>query len=303
MGLDTYGIGTDHVELLANGVQPCFCNDLLRAQKIEGFTDDQAGYISGSLLEAGSDTTAAILYGFILACLLWPDVQRKVQAEIDQVVGNDRLPAIEDYEKMPYVRCCIKEAIRWMPTVILGVPHAAVQEDTYKGWRIPLGATVINNVWAIHMDPKRSPSPRTFDPERFAEDHRSLYESATGEASKRDNYVFGAGRRLCQGIHIAERSLALGVSRLMWAFTFSPSVDEKTGQPVSYDGDDLVGGITVEPRHYTCKIESRSQAKAEIIRKAIKEDAEEFLDPATGQWNRVPKDMAFSTFVEDNVKV
>ena len=84
-----------------------------------------------------------------------------------------------------------------MPTVILGVPHAAINEDTYKGWRIPAGATVINNVWSIHMDPKRSPDPRTYNPERFASDTRSLYKSATGEASKRDNYVFGAGRRLC----------------------------------------------------------------------------------------------------------
>lgn len=126
-------------------------------------------------------------------------MQKKVQAEIDQVVGSDRLPTIEDYGNLPHVRCCIKEAMRWMPTIILGVPHATLRDDIYKTWRIPAGATVINNVWAIHMDPERSPSPRTFSPDRFAGDNRSLYESAMGEAGKRDNYVFGAGRRLCQG--------------------------------------------------------------------------------------------------------
>ena len=275
---------------------------MLRAQETEGFSDDQAGYISGSLLEAGSDTTAAILYGFILAMIIWPDVQKKVKAEIDQVVGPDRLPTIEDYPNLPYVRCCIKESIRWMPTVILGVPHAAIQEDTYKGWRIPAGATVINNVWAIHMDPERSPEPRTFNPDRFASDKTSLFESATGDAASRDNYVFGAGRRLCQGIHIAERSLALGISRLMWSFDFSPALDRQTGATISYDGDDLVGGITVEPRHYQCTIKSRSARRAEIIRTTVKKDAADFLDPTTGQWSKTPDGMAFSTWAPEDTK-
>jgi len=252
-------------------------------------------------LEAGSESTAATLYGFILATLIWPDVQKKVQAEIDRVVGPNRLPTIEDYEHMPYVRSCIKESIRWMPVVILGVPHAALQEDNYRGWRIPAGATIINNVWGIHMDPKRSPSPRTFNPDRFAADTRSLYESAVGDHTLRDNYVFGAGRRLCQGIHIAERSLALGISRMMWAFDFSPAIDERTGRPLSYDGDDLVGGITVEPRAYQCTITPRSEQKAELIRAAVRKDEEEFLDPQTGQWRKTPVGMAFSTYVPEYV--
>lgn len=74
-------------------------------------------------------------------------MQRKAREEIDRVVGSSRLPTMEDYDNLPYIRCCIKESLRWMPTVILGVPHAAVKEDTYMGYTIPEGATVINNVW------------------------------------------------------------------------------------------------------------------------------------------------------------
>ena len=216
---------------------------------------------------------------------MWPEVQKKVRDEVDRVVESGRLPTMDDYENLPYVRCCIKEAMRWMPTVILGVPHAAIQEDQYEGYRIPAGATVLNNVWAIHMDPKRSPSPRTFNPDRFAGDLRTLYESATGEAEKRDNFVFGAGRRLCQGIHIAERSLFLAISRLVWAFEFSPAQDTRTGQLISYDVDDLVGGITVEPRHYRCTIVSRGEPKEQVIRKAVMADSDAFLDSETGQWS------------------
>ncbi|KAK3700221.1 hypothetical protein LTR37_016100 [Vermiconidia calcicola] len=282
---------------------PCFCNDLLRAQKVEQFSDDQAAYISGSLLEAGADTTAATLYGFILAMVVWPEVQKKVWAEVDRVVGTERLPTVDDYDHLPYVRCCIKEAMRWMPTVILGVPHAALQEDYYNGFRIPAGATIINNVWAIHMDPKRSPSPRTFNPDRFAADSRTLYESATGVPQERDNYVFGAGRRLCQGIHIAERSLFLGIARLIFAFEFSPAINDRTGQPITYDVDDLVGGITVEPRHYPCTITLRSESKAKMIREAVEADAESFLDSKTGQWKKTPPGMAFTTWVDDDEDV
>lgn len=114
---------------------------------VEKFDDGLAGYISGSLLEAGSDTTASTLYGFVLAMLVFPKVQKKGQEEIDRVVGLDRLPTIDDYEQLPYVRCCIKESLRWMPTVILGVPHASLKEDKYMGYTIPKGSTVINNVW------------------------------------------------------------------------------------------------------------------------------------------------------------
>lgn len=103
--------------------------------------------MSGSLLEAGSDTTSGTLYGFILAMLVFPEVQKKAQEEIDRVVGQARLPTMDDYEELHYIRCCMKEALRWMPTVILGVPHATTKDDTYGNYIIPKGATVINNVW------------------------------------------------------------------------------------------------------------------------------------------------------------
>lgn len=84
-----------------------------------------------------------------MALLVWPEVQKKAQEEVDRVVGTHRLPVIEDYDQLPYIRCCIKESLRWMPTVVLGVPHSVIQEDNYSGYRIPQGSTVINNVWLV----------------------------------------------------------------------------------------------------------------------------------------------------------
>lgn len=144
------------------------------------------------------------------------------------------------------------------------------------------------------MDPKRSPEPRRFNPERFAGDTTTLYESAHGEPLKRDNFNFGAGRRLCQGIHIAERSLFLGMSRILWGFNLDKPLDA-VGDPITPDVDDLVGGITMHPRPYKVDIVPRSPERAAIIRQAVKE-CESLLHPETKQWKQVPEGMVFGAW-------
>ncbi len=126
--------------------KPCICSDIVRAQDELKFSDGIAGYLSGSLLEAGSDTSASTLIGFIQALLIFPGVSKLAQAEIDRVCG-DRMPDLNDLPDLPYIRGCIKESMRWMPTAILGIPHATTSDDEYLGYHIPKGAGVMLNVW------------------------------------------------------------------------------------------------------------------------------------------------------------
>ena len=127
-------------------LQPCFSVDLVKAQDLEGFSDDLAGYTSGSLLEAGSDTTAATLIAFVQAMVVFPEVAKKAQEEIDRVCG-DRYPTMDDAPNMQYIRGCVKESMRWMPIDILGVPHSVIRDDEYMGYRIPKGSDIMWNVW------------------------------------------------------------------------------------------------------------------------------------------------------------
>lgn len=64
--------------------------------------------------------TASALSLFLLAMVLYPDVMRKAQAEIDEIVGRDRLPNFGDHDKLPYINAMVKEVLRWRPVSPLG---------------------------------------------------------------------------------------------------------------------------------------------------------------------------------------
>lgn len=74
---------------------------------------------------------------------LFPEVQKKAQAELDRVVGPDRLPEYTDIDHMPYIQATLMEALRWMPVLPLSVPLAATDDDEYKGYHIPKGSMII----------------------------------------------------------------------------------------------------------------------------------------------------------------
>lgn len=79
---------------------------------------------------------------------LYPSVQKRAQEDIDQVV-HDRLPTLDDFDSLPYLRAIIKEVSRWGPVAPLALPHRVSQDDIYEGYLIPKGATVIGNVWYV----------------------------------------------------------------------------------------------------------------------------------------------------------
>jgi cytochrome P450 len=81
---------------------------------------------TATLYLAGVDTTVAAAISFFLAMLVYPDVQRKAQTEIDQVIGHHRLPEIDDASQLPYVQGVVNECLRWLPVTpigLLSLPH------------------------------------------------------------------------------------------------------------------------------------------------------------------------------------
>lgn len=79
--------------------------------------------------------------------VLFPEVQKKAQAELDAVVGTSRFPDFSDRDSLPYINAVIMECLRWHNVAPMGVPHRSLEDDVYKDYYIPKGSTVSVNVW------------------------------------------------------------------------------------------------------------------------------------------------------------
>ncbi|THG98381.1 hypothetical protein EW026_g3806 [Hermanssonia centrifuga] len=116
---------------------------------------------------AGSDTTVSALLSFFLALIVYPDVQIKAQAEIDRIIGKDRLPTFEDRNDLPYIDCIVWECLRWNPVTPLGLARKVTEDDEYQGYQIPKNTTILPNVWALLHEESMYPDPMKFNPDRF----------------------------------------------------------------------------------------------------------------------------------------
>ncbi|PKY02885.1 cytochrome P450 [Aspergillus campestris IBT 28561] len=127
---------------------------------------DALSYSVGELYVAGVHTTRMVLEVVVLAALRYADTVRQAQAELDAVVGEERMPDFTDLDadKLPYIRAFVSEALRWKPISPIAVPHAVIQDDEYMGYRIPRGATVIANQYAMNMDEGVWGDPGVFRP-------------------------------------------------------------------------------------------------------------------------------------------
>lgn len=77
----------------------------------------------------------------------YPAVQRKAQAELDRVVGRERMPTFADRDSLPFIHAIALECVRWNTVLPIGVPHRVTEDDEYEGYHVPKGSIIIPNVW------------------------------------------------------------------------------------------------------------------------------------------------------------
>ncbi|KIK92994.1 hypothetical protein PAXRUDRAFT_12903 [Paxillus rubicundulus Ve08.2h10] len=169
---------------------------------------------------AAAGTSNATLLTFMLAMVLYPEVQEKVHAQIDTVVGKDRLPTLDDRRSLTYIDAIMRETLRWHPLAPLSLPHAAVNDDVYNGFYIPKGAAIITNIWAIAHDESTYPKPSDFNPERF------LNPDGTLTSEDVIDIAFGYGRRICVGKDFADTTLWSAMSTILALFKLSLPKDK-----------------------------------------------------------------------------
>ncbi|KAJ0116986.1 hypothetical protein J7T55_003401 [Diaporthe amygdali] len=261
-------------EAAATNPNPSFAKTVLEKQTVLGLSDDEVSSLTTNLLGAGVDTTSGTLTSTVLALCLFPEVQAKAQAEIDNVLGEAVSPTWEDFDagRLPYVAALAREIMRWRTVTVLGgIPHAPVVDDTYRGFLIPKGIQLTCNVWAMHRNPGDYPDPDTVRPERYLGDRPGGL--AFEYPNSRGHNAFGWGRRQCSGQPLAEQSVLMVLARLLWAFRVEPGLDEK-GNPVQLDAFAYNDSENMRPLPFKARFTPRSGKIEELIRSEAREAAE-----------------------------
>jgi len=189
--------------------------DLLTRLAFDHATDDPDRLVSDEqvhaavevlLLAGHSGASSALAWTFHLVGL-HPDVRRRLEAEVDAVLG-DRLPLAEDLARLKFTKMVVLESMRLYPPVWMLLPLRALRQDHVGGFVIPAGSKIVVSPWVLHRNPDRWASPERFDPERFARREPGAY------------LPFGAGPRGCIaaqfGLVEARLALAMAVQRYRW---------------------------------------------------------------------------------------
>ncbi|KAG1907690.1 cytochrome P450 [Suillus fuscotomentosus] len=246
---------------MAAGVAPVsFTSNLLKGRTLSAEEDNMVKWSAVSLYTGGADTTVSTIYSIFLAMTLFPDVQKKAQAEIDAVVGTDRLPSFADRNSLPYIEALVKEALRWNVVVPIGIPHCVSEDDIYDGYYIPKGSLIIPNIWFMLNDPQRYANPSQFKPERFLDND--------GNDPEREprTICFGFGRRICPGLHLADASVWLSTVMSLAVFDISKIVEN--GVEHTPEVNPSSGAIS-HPKPFKCCIKPRSAKAIALIQEDV----------------------------------
>ncbi|KIM89841.1 hypothetical protein PILCRDRAFT_812637 [Piloderma croceum F 1598] len=209
----------------------------------------------------GSDTTVSAIISFLLALVLYPDVQTRGQEELDRVVGTDRLPTFDDRPTLPYIEGILKETLRWNPVVPGGAPHLLEKDDVYNGYFIPAGSIVLPNQWAMLHDETEYPEPSLFLPERW------ILKKGQKEPRHPSKVTFGFGRRICPGKELVEDSLYITIVSILATLNVQKAKDAQ-GEPITPPGRNRKGLVS-HPEPFKCAITPRSPEAVAMIRHAI----------------------------------
>ncbi|XP_010325461.2 flavonoid 3'-monooxygenase CYP75B137-like isoform X2 [Solanum lycopersicum] len=164
------------------------------------------------MVVGGTETSANTVEFAMTEIMNKPDVLRKLQQEVDTVVGKDNIVEESHIQHLPYLYAVMKEVLRLYPAVPLLVPHCPSETVTVGGYAVPKGSSVFVNVWAIHRDPSIWENPTEFHPERFMENKWDF------SGNDLTYFPFGSGRRICVGLAMAERMFMYSLASLIHSF-------------------------------------------------------------------------------------
>ncbi|KAF8436532.1 cytochrome P450 [Boletus edulis BED1] len=221
------------LQKVSGSVAPSMVHDALRCMEEESRSPEESWMqalkeAAGSAFLGTLFRSNSFLMTFFLMMVVNPVAQEKAQAQIDAVVGRDRLPGMEDRPLLPFIDAIFRETIRYSPIGPLSIPHAA---------------------GSMAHDESRYPNPHVFMPERFLNDDGSLKPDDT------QHLAFGFGRRMCVGRHFADTSVWAVMAKVLAVFKILRPLDENgVEMPVE---PRFSNGIAIHPLPFRCRIVPR----------------------------------------------
>lgn len=208
------------------------------------FTLDSLDNTLFNLFIAGTVSAAVTIHWALRLMLKYPEIQEKVQKEIDDVLGAHRCPSMEDRVHLPYTDAVLHEIQRYANLLPTSLPHATVNETTFKGYTIPKGAPVIEFLQTALQDKKYWDEPEKFNPNRFLDKDGKLKKNEA-------NIPFSAGKRVCLGEAVAKMEIFLIFITLFQKFSFNVPAGES-------NRIELIGGGIRIVKPYNICVEARN---------------------------------------------
>ncbi|TQD78879.1 hypothetical protein C1H46_035560 [Malus baccata] len=171
------------------------------------------------MFAASADTSSTTVQWALSELLRHPQVMKKVQKELENVVGLKRMVEESDMEKLEYLDMVVKETMRLHPVVQLLLPHAAIEDCTVDGYHIPKKSHVIVNAWAIGRDPSAWEDAEKFVPERFEGNNVDV------RGHHFQLVPFGSGRRRCVGMQLGITVVHFVLAQLVHCFDWELPVN------------------------------------------------------------------------------
>ncbi|XP_061916522.1 cytochrome P450 2F3-like [Entelurus aequoreus] len=194
----------------------CFLNRIQQEKdnaSSEFFYDNLVSTVM-NLFMAGTETSSSTIRYALSVFIKHPDIQEKMQQEIDDVIGRERCPNMEDRKSMPFTDAVIHEVQRFLDIVPFSLPHYTLHDVSFRGYTIPKDTIIIPLLHSVLKDEKQWAEPWSFNPQHFL-DHN-------GDFKKNPAFMpFSAGKRACVGESLARTELFIFITSLLQHFSFS----------------------------------------------------------------------------------
>ncbi|RXN38835.1 cytochrome P450 2J2-like protein [Labeo rohita] len=153
----------------------------LKDDTTAGFDVENLCICTLDLFVAGTETTSTTLYWGLLYMIKYPEIQAKVQEEIDRVVGGSQQPSLSDKDNMPYTNAVIHEIQRIGNIFPINVVRATVEDTQIGEYSIPQGTIVTGSLTSVLFDESEWKTPHSFNPGHFLD--------AEGKFRRRDTFL------------------------------------------------------------------------------------------------------------------